>query len=227
MFQAKHPGDTLNFKKANGQYHIVLEMALQVFEGKSVKDLVKANAAPKSGAVETQGQKPAQGVNTVPGKTGQILPNIFLQRGFGGLGSFGNSFNKFPAQPKAVAAKSEMDLIDDGWDKIEAAHSQERQKTLEDRNIFDKTGSVSFTLPLEYTTREENAAIIPTVADQLVKLHPLANADKIKKLIRQYGFIGFKKVDRQGRGMFRVELHPTFHKILKMALAEKSATLQS
>lgn len=242
MFQAKLPGDSLNFKKADGTYHIIQEMTFQVFEGKLVKDLVRENAFGKSGKASPV----APSVDSKSGKTGNFLQNIFMPKGWdmfriGGMkiatsqdkelmeidkgwDQFDNNSGKPTTEFKE---KSEMDLIDEGWEEIGRKLEKELEQNKLERSAFEKNGLISFNLPLQYTTKEENQTIIPMVAEKLARLYPEANQEKIKSLVRQYGFIAFKKVHREGRGVFRVEIHPNFQKIFKMALMEKTSFLTS
>lgn len=242
MFQAKHPGDTLNFKKADGTYHIIQEMTFQIFEGKLVKDLVRENASGKAFKANTA----APGVDSKSDKTGKFLQNIFMPKGWNMFRTGGmkvaidqdkelmeidkgwDQFDNNSGKPTTeVKEKSEMDLIDEGWEEIGKKLEKELEQNKLERKAFEKNGSISFNLPLEYTTKEENQAIIPMVAEKLALLYPEANQEKIKGLVRQYGFIAFKKVNREGRGIFRVKIHPNFQKIFKMALLEKPSFMTS
>lgn len=223
MFQAKHPGDTLNFKKADGSYHIIQEMTFQIFEGKLTRDLVRENAMAKTGEVKSNGAE--------KGKTGVFLPNI-IKGGFNGFGSDRSVEENFQFgitrdQQTIKTVNDEMTAIDMEWDRIADNLDKSLEKNREDRRRLEKNSLLEFQLPLEFTTREENNAIIPKVSEELIRLYPEANAEKIAKLVRQYGYIGFKKVNRLGRGVFTVELHPNFQKILNMLLMEKVSSFKS
>ncbi len=213
MFQAKLPGNTVNLRKADGSYHIVEELVFQIFEGKKVSDALNgkfSGGSTKSPVIDQKPEKnkqPQVNPQEGQGKTGILLPNLDKPDA--------------PADPghidRVLGQKRLLQEIEMGWDEI----IDNEDKLAGEKMALEKTSRVGFELPLHFTTREENMAIIPAVADKIASLHPQADTDLVRKLIRQYGFIGFKLVSRE-RGHFVVELAPNFHKnILKPLLQKK------
>ena len=246
MFQAKLPGDTVQLRKTDGSYHVIQEMVFEIFEGKNATDLLENTVspsapkqaeskgatvvnptekqAPTTAPAEQGGQKQKVESGTDGGKTGVLMPNIHLNRYMFGFNRAAvqvqkQFLNGFVAQPKkALTAQDKLVAeIDQGFDEI----ISEQTKMDLDRSNLEKTGQLEFDLPLELTTRQENEAIIPAVAEKLAAMHPFAETALIKKMIRQYGWIGMKLVSR-GRGHFVIELNKNFHKhILKPLLQKK------
>lgn len=199
MFQAKHPGSTIKLMKANGHFHVVTEYMIRIFEGEDVKKMIASDysvSKPIPAGVNKVNQQPGQ-PTILPivdkDKHGTFMPNIAPQYGFG---------------------LNNVDSLDKGWDEIIDKSNQ----LDEAKNKFDKDGVVEFQLPLTMTTYEENQAILPTVIEQIVAMNPQADASKVRKLLKQFGFIGIKKYERVAPGRFKVVMHPNFLKILKPQL---------
>lgn len=266
MFQAKLPGNTIKLRKDNGQYHVIQDMVFDIFEGKTVSEMmdsrfdsagkdgngtiqapVKTKAAPKVDDSAPKAPPVLQPDTNKPGQTGQILPNIHQPKGMLGYDQqlmdevdrgwedlintpkkAQNTEEKLvlnkstAAKPAGAISKFEQEMkeVDDGWEEI----GKNLDKLQAEKMSFEKTARVEFDLPLYFTTRQENDAIIPNVADKMAALYPQADGAAIKKMIRQYGWIGMKLISR-GRGHFVVELNGNFYKnILRPILQKKAPT---
>lgn len=302
MFQAKHPGNTIKLRKNNGQYHVIQDMVFDIFEGKTVSDMLDSRFAgvgndkaapgvdfsqggqPKAPIIPQKLQKnddapkapPALQPGLKPGQTGQIMPNIYQPKdlyfapgqptkdvlGYNQqqlLDEVDRGWDDVPEPKKPVVltkAEQEMKEIDEGWDemikqaeapkaptltkneKVNAAALTEEEKEMkavddgweeigktidklaEEKGHFEKTARVEFDLPLYFTTHQENQAIIPNLADKMAALYPQADGALIRKMIRQYGWIGCKLVSRE-RGHFVVELNKNFHKNILQPILQK------
>ncbi|MCC6643554.1 hypothetical protein IT411_02290 [Candidatus Peregrinibacteria bacterium] len=235
MFQAKMPGSTLQVRKANGEYHVILEAVFKIFEGKKMADIMAIRKAaaemPAQQNVLTPKQDP---VKTNQSGTGPFFQNMHIINDIHGHGSLKKTADRLlmeevdagwddlanPARPQ-TADQTLMDQIDAGWDDIE--------KTIDQRAVekttFEKSQTVEFDLPLEFTTKQENDAMLPRTIEKVVELYPQADAEKIRRIMKQYGWIGMKCLSRE-KGHIKMEIHPNFYKILKDILREKKKTSQ-
>ncbi len=208
MFQAKMIGSNLKTRKANGEDHVILECIYKIFEGKDAREALKQVQAARAAKKAVEVVKPApvpqmdkqlnQGPNN--GQNGVILPNIIS-----------------PGQmDKQTADLKLIEEVDAGWDEID-----EQQEVLEfERELFEKSNTVDFQLPMGLNKQERSKLIIPKVADEVARLYPQADQQKVCGLIKQWGYIGFAGVKDDGYKV-EVRLHPNFMKVLKMVLNKK------
>lgn len=208
MFQAKMIGSNLKTRKANGEDHVILECIYKIFEGGNAHDALKeVQAARLAKAAEVvnpaPAKQPGQQLNQSPvnGQTGTILPNILVNP---------NQLDRQTGDLKL------MEEVDAGWDEI-----ADQQEALEfERQLFEKSDTVDFLLPMDLTKSERNKLIVPKVADELARLYPQVDEQKLRSMIKQWGYIGFAGVKDNGDKV-EVKLHRNFVKILRMILDKK------
>lgn len=212
MFQAKMIGSDLKVRKADGQYHVILECIFKIFEGKNVHDALKqVQAARQTKAAEVVSNpapapKNSGQVNQSPtnGQNGTILPNILIN----------------PGQiDRRVNDLKMMEEVDAGWDEI-----AEQQDVLDfEKQLFEKNDTVDFQLPMGMTKTERTKLIVPKVAEEVARLYPHADQQKLRSMIKQWGYIGFAGVKDNGDKV-EVKLHPNFMKILRMVINKKAVS---
>jgi hypothetical protein len=216
MFQAKVPGDSIKLRKADGSYHVILETVLDVFEGKNTRQALKEKL---SGPLS---EKPETGIHNAPDQTQRIYNNInqvnsstvesegshqdATEKGRGETGN-NDTLNNLRTAPEL-----EEDF-DAAWEKIAAGHD----RLAAERDVLKKDRLVNLTLEAGLTTKQEKAAIIPMLAEKLAAMHPHADADRIKGLVRRYGYIGLASVKTEKREV-AVTLNKNFQKILEEAV---------
>lgn len=206
MFQAKMIGSNLKTRKANGEDHVILECIYKIFEGKDAHDALKqvqaaraAKAIPASSPTPRADKQLNQGTNN--SQNDVILPNVIS-----------------PGQMDRQTADLKLiEEVDAGWDEI-----SEQQDALDfERQLFEKNDTVDFKLPMGLNKQERSKLIIPKVADEVARLYPQADQQKVRGLIKQWGYIGFIGVKDDGDKV-EVKLHPNFMKVLKMVLNKRA-----
>jgi hypothetical protein len=191
MFNAKVPGDVIKLQMSDGTFHIVPKIVFDIFEGKKVKGVLDEN-------FKLMNSTPAA---KQTGETGQFLQNMVQ-----------------PNRQLATEQRLDNDMeIDNAWDEISAGHEKKIAEQTDLVKDFEKTKKVQIEFAPGLTTRQENEAIVPNVADKIASLYPQADGEKIRSLVKRFGFVGFKVVTRKSGGM-TIELKKNFENILSPVL---------
>jgi|GEM_PF-5241541 len=210
MFNAKMRGETVSLQTASGRNHIVLTMAQRIMAGQTAQQAMAtelqarlATGVPAAKSID--GSK--TGLNTQPKnlETPQFLPNI--------------------APAKALMeedTKNELAKIDAGWEDL-LDEAKNKAAPIEALKTFEQKKKVTITFDFGATTSQENNSVIPKVADQIASLYPQADGEKIRSLVKRYGWVGFKVSTRQA-GQATIELNDNLYKQLQ-PLTKRSAQM--
>lgn len=221
MFNAKMRGETVSLQTASGRNHIVMTMAQRIMAGQTAQQAMAtelqvrlaATGAPAAKSID--GSK--TGLNTQPKnlEIPQFLPNI--------------------APAKVLMeedTKNELAKIDAGWEDLLDEAKNKVPQVIDGQSVatpvaalkaFEEKKKVTITFDFGATTSQENNSVIPKVADQIASLYPKADGEKIRSLVKRYGWVGFKVSTRQA-GQATIELNENLYKILQ-PLTKRSAQM--
>ncbi len=246
MFQAHNPLSAIKIQTADGTLNVILQKMNRIFEGGLSANLSK-KVPTQSQIIPILNNGNPNNLKSAPNSSGQILPDIAPIQDLNSINKLrmpssnipnttdiDNDWDEKPISTipntteidngwdeKPISTISNTTEIDNGWDdnnndvdiKLSALMNQ-----AEAYNKFMQTGEIKLDLDKRLTRFQEKHIVLNKVADELSVILGKSNYKYIEKVIKQFGFIGFQKLEFDGKGHVDVVLAPRVKAILLQAV---------
>lgn len=213
IFRAKRPGAQVNFKKADGSYHVVMELVFEIMNDHSAKDSMSQKLAFADTSRLHQGmdlsEKPELRYASTPNFPVQSLPGKTVGVGAGVGVPYSNPVDTSD--------------VDAGWDipssvELETASLPEPSIN-EIRAAFEKNLAMEVRVDTALSRMNQHKQVIEEVANKVAAMYPEADPDMVRGLVKRYGYIGFSIVsnDREA-GVFQIKYNRPSLQTLKWTI---------
>lgn len=206
IFRAKRPGAQINLKKADGSYHVVMELVFEIMNNHSAKDSMSQKLASVDSTRIHKGLESSDTPESRYAAAPQLPVNTLMQT-------------------TGVLHSTPVDTsdIDSGWGppstvELETA-SLAAPSITEMRNAFEKNLDMEVRVDPALSRMSQHKQVIEEVADQVAAMYPEADTEMVRGIVKRYGYIGFSIVSNDKEaGIFRIKYNRPSLQTLKWTI---------